>query len=198
MVALSAIRDLEQPSPSPSAAATSALHSSGPPRRTRSTRKFLPPALLLLSILGLALAWGFGGDGPPRQRHGRGLRSGRRLGGADNVSPCDANHSTCALATQNCGLGSDGSALQLFDYFQFHYCTLGSVEPLSYALLFLWLMVVFSLLASTADNYSSEWSTFEAYTVQSSTSPQSTPCYSSLLGSSVSAPSWQDRWPRAY
>ena len=154
MVALSAIRvDLEQPA-APSAAATSTSPpSSAPPRRTRSTRKLLPPALLLLSILGLALAWGFGGDGPPRQRHGRGLRSGRRLGGADGVSPCDANHSTCALATQNCGLGSDGSALQLFDYFQFHYCTLGSVEPLSYTLLFLWLMVVFSLLASTADNY---------------------------------------------
>ena len=57
------------------------------------------------------------------------------------------------MVRQNCYLGSDDSSLQLFDYFEFHYCTLGSIQPLSYVLLFLWLGVVFSLLASTADNY---------------------------------------------
>ena len=82
-------------------------------------------------------------------RHG----VGRRLDddAPDDLSPCEANHTTCEAALQNCALGTDSS--QLFDYYSFHYCVMAGAPAASYVILFGWLLIVFSLLASTADNF---------------------------------------------
>eukprot|EP01135_Chromosphaera_perkinsii_P007718 Nk52_evm7s967 gene=Nk52_evmTU7s967 len=55
--------------------------------------------------------------------------------------------STCEIETaQN---SSDG----LFDYYRMYYCTFSGMEWLAYILLFLWTVVLFYILASTADKY---------------------------------------------
>ena len=58
----------------------------------------------------------------------------------------------CDVVTSCCMLGDGGTVL--FNYYESHYCNFPqSLRWLSAVLLFGWLIVVFSLLASTADNY---------------------------------------------
>ena len=64
---------------------------------------------------------------------------------------CVCFHSTCALVTANCPLGVSGT--NLFNYFDMQYCTLHSMPWLSYIVLCCWILIVFSLLGSTADNF---------------------------------------------
>ena len=58
----------------------------------------------------------------------------------------------CDVVASCCGLGDGGTVL--FNYYESHYCNFPQpLRWLSAVLLFGWLVVVFSLLASTADNY---------------------------------------------
>jgi Ca2+/Na+ antiporter len=64
---------------------------------------------------------------------------------------CTCFHSTCALVTANCQLGTGGT--NLFNYFDMQYCALKEVPVISYIILCFWILVVFSLLGTTADNF---------------------------------------------
>ena len=64
---------------------------------------------------------------------------------------CSCFHSTCEMVLANCPLGTSGT--NLFNYFQMQYCNLETVPWLSYGILSFWLLVVFSLLGTTADNF---------------------------------------------
>ena len=58
----------------------------------------------------------------------------------------------CSVVTSCCTLGNGGTVL--FNYYNLHFCVFPrALRWLSAILLFLWLCVVFSLLATTADNY---------------------------------------------
>ncbi len=64
---------------------------------------------------------------------------------------CECFHDTCALATANCELGTGGT--NLFNYYNMQYCAFESAPWLSYLILGFWVLVVFSLLGTTADNF---------------------------------------------
>jgi len=83
----------------------------------------------------------------------RSLFHGRLLDGDDDDDDgnCTHYHSTCSAVRQNCPLGSAGT--QLFNYYTFYYCTMESVKWLGFVCLVAWLLIVFSLLASTADSF---------------------------------------------
>jgi hypothetical protein len=58
----------------------------------------------------------------------------------------------CAVVRSCCGLGNGGTVL--FNYYEMYYCnTPSGIRWFTGVLLFVWLIVVFSLLATTADNY---------------------------------------------
>ena len=75
----------------------------------------------------------------------------RTYNASDADSCCECFHSTCDLVQANCPLGTGGTSL--FNYFSLQYCTLGEVQPISYVLLCIVTLVVFSLLGTTADNF---------------------------------------------
>ena len=64
---------------------------------------------------------------------------------------CVCFHSTCDLVHANCPLGTGGT--NLFNYFDMQYCALSTVSWVSYTILTFWLLIVFSLLGTTADNF---------------------------------------------
>lgn len=64
---------------------------------------------------------------------------------------CVLRHDTCAQVKENCPLGSGGTFL--INYYWLHYCLFEGVPVLSFILLTLWLLTIFSLLGSTADEF---------------------------------------------
>jgi sodium/potassium/calcium exchanger 6 len=64
---------------------------------------------------------------------------------------CTCFHSTCALVRANCPLGTGGT--NLFNYFDLQYCALNHLPSVSYFVLIFWVLIVFSLLGTTADNF---------------------------------------------
>ena len=64
---------------------------------------------------------------------------------------CICFHSTCDLVKANCPLGTSGT--NLFNYFDLQYCALNNVPAVSYLILCCWILIVFSLLGTTADNF---------------------------------------------
>ena len=69
----------------------------------------------------------------------------------DDDSNCTHHHNTCEQVRANCQLGTGGTAL--FNYYEFYYCTTSSSKWIGFTVLILWLLIVFSLLASTADSF---------------------------------------------
>jgi hypothetical protein len=69
----------------------------------------------------------------------------------DGDSNCTHHHDTCEQVRENCPLGTAGT--QLFNYYEFYYCTMSSSKWLGFVVLVAWLLIVFSLLASTADSF---------------------------------------------
>ena len=67
----------------------------------------------------------------------------------DDDSNCTHHHDTCEQVRQNCKLGTGGTAL--FNYYEFYYCDVP--RWIGFVLLVGWLLIVFSLLASTADSF---------------------------------------------
>eukprot|EP01065_Artemidia_motanka_P049414 TRINITY_DN8177_c4_g1_i1.p1 TRINITY_DN8177_c4_g1~~TRINITY_DN8177_c4_g1_i1.p1 ORF type:complete len:593 (+),score=103.32 TRINITY_DN8177_c4_g1_i1:248-2026(+) len=64
---------------------------------------------------------------------------------------CQQHHGSCAEVTENCPLGVGGTSL--FNYYHLYYCTMADYQWLAAVILVVWLFVIFSLLASTADNF---------------------------------------------
>ena len=67
----------------------------------------------------------------------------------DDDSNCTHHHDTCEQVRENCKLGTGGTAL--FNYYEFYYCDVP--RWIGFVMLVGWLLIVFSLLASTADSF---------------------------------------------
>eukprot|EP00941_MAST-03F_sp_MAST-3F-sp1_P001458 g1458.t1 len=64
---------------------------------------------------------------------------------------CVTSHDTCELAKAHCPLGTNGS--QLINYFELYYCFFDGIPEIGLVVIGGWVLTVFSLLASTADNF---------------------------------------------
>lgn len=69
----------------------------------------------------------------------------------DDDHCCECFHSTCYMVDNNCALTVAGT--NLFNYYRLQYCALGDVQWVSYVLLAIITIIVFSLLGTTADNF---------------------------------------------
>ncbi|KAL2165160.1 hypothetical protein VTH06DRAFT_456 [Thermothelomyces fergusii] len=120
--------------------------------RRFGARPVVAAALLVVMIAFLALLQSargaIGGAGDERGRH--------VLRARDTASPADADchnvhHAAdqCAFVLANC----EDEEAGLFHYLSFYYCTLGGTKPVAFAILALWLALLFSTIGIAASDF---------------------------------------------
>ncbi|KKK12369.1 hypothetical protein P175DRAFT_0524778 [Aspergillus ochraceoroseus IBT 24754] len=120
-------------------------------KRQYSVRPFYGSLLVFTALA--ALSWGFGRlrpsltEAPPFSSP-----SGRVLVKRDSEPECRLVRNAkdqCAFVLLNCPDYEDG----LFSYLQFYYCTLADAKPVAFAIIILWLSLLFSTIGIAASDF---------------------------------------------